>query len=95
MTVRETNIETPMGHAKGTVLSDYVVLAPVLRAGLIMARSGPKNYCPRPRIYHVGLKRDEETLEAKTYYDKLPEALPKRLPRHSARSNAGYRRLGC
>jgi len=75
MNVRETGVETPVGPAKGAVLSDYVIIAPVLRAGLIMAEAAQK-LLPAARIYHVGLKRDEETLEAKSYYDKLPDSLP-------------------
>jgi uracil phosphoribosyltransferase len=75
MNVRQIEIETPVAPTKGVALSDYVILAPVLRAGLIMAESAQK-LLPAARIYHVGLKRDEETLEAKSYYEKLPTSLP-------------------
>ena len=33
MIVRELAVETPVGQAKGSALTDYVILAPVLRAG--------------------------------------------------------------
>jgi len=72
---REVGVETPVGPAKGQALSDYVILAPVLRAGLIMAEAAQK-ILPAARIYHVGLKRDEATLQAQSYYAKLPESLP-------------------
>lgn len=75
MVSRPVAVETPVGPAKGTALTDYVILAPVLRAGLVMAEAAQK-ILPAAKIYHVGLKRDEETLEAKSYYAKLPDSLP-------------------
>jgi uracil phosphoribosyltransferase len=75
LSVREVSIETPVGAAKGVALTDYVILAPVLRAGLILAEAAQK-VLPAARIYHVGLRRDEATLEAISYYAKLPENLP-------------------
>jgi uracil phosphoribosyltransferase len=72
---REIGVETPVGSAKGVVLTDYVILAPVLRAGLILAESAQK-VLPTARVYHVGLRRDEATLQAISYYAKLPESLP-------------------
>jgi uracil phosphoribosyltransferase len=72
---REIGVETPVGSAKGIVLSDYVILAPVLRAGLILAEAAQELF-PAARIYHVGLRRDETTLQAISYYAKLPEAVP-------------------
>jgi len=68
-------VETPVAEADGIALKDYVILAPVLRAGLILAEAAQK-ILPAARIYHVGLKRDEKTLEAISYYAKLPESLP-------------------
>lgn len=72
---REVGVETPVGPGKGVALTDYIILAPVLRAGLVLAEAA-QDLFPNVRIYHVGLKRDEETLEAKSYYAKLPESLP-------------------
>lgn len=72
---REIGVETPVGSAKGTVLSDYLILAPVLRAGLILAEAAQELF-PAARIYHIGLRRDETTLQAISYYAKLPEAVP-------------------
>ncbi|HEY9785056.1 MAG TPA: uracil phosphoribosyltransferase [Candidatus Obscuribacterales bacterium] len=73
--VREVGVETPIGPAKGVALSDYVVLAPVLRAGLVLAEAA-QDLLPNARIYHIGLRRDEETLKAISYYAKLPDSLP-------------------
>ncbi|HEY9679658.1 MAG TPA: uracil phosphoribosyltransferase [Drouetiella sp.] len=75
LNVREVGVQTPVGAAKGTVLTDYLILAPVLRAGLILAEAA-QELMPSARIYHVGLRRDEATLQAISYYAKLPEALP-------------------
>jgi uracil phosphoribosyltransferase len=75
LNARSAGIETPIGPAKGTVLSDYVILAPILRAGLVLAE-GAQQLFPAARVYHVGLRRDENTLEAISYYARLPESLP-------------------
>ena len=75
MKCRDVNVETPVGPAKGHSMTDYVVLAPVLRAGLVMSEAAQR-ILPAARVYHVGLKRDEETLEAKSYYAKLPDSRP-------------------
>lgn len=75
LAVREIGVETPLGPAKGCVLSDYLILAPVLRAGLALSEAAHE-LVPNARIYHIGLKRDETTLEAISYYAKLPDALP-------------------
>jgi uracil phosphoribosyltransferase len=72
---RPTGVETPIGPAKGLVLSDYIILAPILRAGLILADAA-QEILANARIYHIGLHRDEETLQAISYYSKLPDVLP-------------------
>ena len=76
LSTRESGIETPLGPARGVTLTDYVILAPVLRAGLVIAEAA-QGIVPAARTYHIGLKRDEETLEAVSYYAKLPDTLPK------------------
>lgn len=76
LTTREAGVETPLGPAKGVVVTDYVVIAPVLRAGLILAEAAQQIMPATARVYHVGLRRDEETLQAISYYAKLPDKLP-------------------
>lgn len=76
LTMREAGVETPVGPGKGVVLPDYVVIAPILRAGLVLAQAAQDIMPPTARVYHVGLRRDEETLQAISYYSKLPEKLP-------------------
>ncbi len=75
LTTREIKIETPVGKAKGIVLTDYIILAPVLRAGLVLAEEAQK-ILPQAKVYHVGLKRNEKTLEAVSYYSNLPQIAP-------------------
>lgn len=72
---RQVGVETPLGPARGVVISDYVILAPILRAGLILSEAA-QDLIPNAKIYHVGLRRDEATLQAISYYAKLPDALP-------------------
>ncbi len=69
--LREVPIETPMGKATGYELDKPVVLVPILRAGLGMV-DGIQAIIPTAKIGHVGLYRDEETLEPHSYYAKFP-----------------------
>lgn len=69
--LREVPIETPMGQATGYELDKPVVLVPILRAGLGMV-DGIQAIIPTAKIGHVGLYRDEETLEPHAYYAKFP-----------------------
>lgn len=65
-------IETPM--IKGKKLA----VVPILRAGLGMV-DGILSLVPSAKVGHVGMYRDEETLEPKEYYCKLPEDIDQRL----------------
>lgn len=49
-----------------------MVLVPILRAGIGMV-DGVRKMIPTARIGHIGMYRDEETLEPHEYYFKLPE----------------------
>ncbi|MDY2575667.1 MAG: uracil phosphoribosyltransferase [Bacilli bacterium] len=53
-------------------LESKIVLVPILRAGIGMV-DGVRNMIPTARIGHIGMYRDEETLEPHEYYFKLPE----------------------
>ena len=75
LSTRASGVETPMGPAKGAVLTDYVIFAPILRAGLILSEAAQDLFADA-RVYHIGLRRDEQTLKAISYYAKLPDALP-------------------
>ena len=65
---------TPLGEAAGRVLADRIAIVPILRAGLGMA-DGLLDLIPDAEVWHVGLYRDEVTLQPKEYYNKLPKQL--------------------
>jgi uracil phosphoribosyltransferase len=69
----ETSVTTPLDVAPGYVLADQVALVPVLRAGLGMV-DPVWNLIPDAQVGHIGLYRDEETLQPVEYYSKLPAA---------------------
>ena len=66
-----TTVTTPVGPAEQRVPSTDVVAVPVLRAGLGLL-DGVRTVVPTAAVGMVGLERDEETLEAREYYRKLP-----------------------
>lgn len=67
-------IETPMAHMTAYELEKPVVIVPILRAGLGMV-DGIHNIIPNAKIGHIGLYRDEETLQPKAYYQKFPKSI--------------------
>lgn len=68
---REGTVETPLRDAVSLEPSVSVVAVPVLRAGLGLL-DGVLDLIPLAAIGMVGLERDEDTLEARQYYVKLP-----------------------
>lgn len=70
----ETEVETPLAVTKGFVLQKKVVLVPVLRAGLGMM-NGFLKMLPDANIGHIGIQRNEQTLEPQEYYFKAPKHL--------------------
>lgn len=68
-------IETPLMKMNAPKISGKkVVIAPILRAGLGMVE-GLTALIPSARIGHIGMYRDEETLQPQSYYCKLPEGI--------------------
>lgn len=65
------SVVSPMGEAAGFELEDIVGLVPILRAGLGMV-DGVWALMPAAQVWHIGLYRDEETLQPVQYYNKLP-----------------------
>lgn len=72
---RSISVETPMAVTEGQVLlrNDFVLI-PILRAGLGMVE-GIMHLLPDARVGHLGLQRNETTLQAMEYYLKFPENL--------------------
>lgn len=71
---RAVEIRTPMETATGRRLAAQVTVVPVLRAGLGMAE-GVLEVMPEARVGHLGMARDEETLEPIVYLQRLPRDL--------------------
>ncbi|MGF1602381.1 MAG: uracil phosphoribosyltransferase [Thermosynechococcaceae cyanobacterium] len=73
--VIETMVETPLGPAAATIVNPETPIAvvPVLRAGLTLL-DGAQQVLPRASVYHLGLARDEETLQPTCYLNKLPSS---------------------
>jgi len=76
MPLRKTETETPMMRCITSELSRDIVLIPVLRAGLGMV-DGITSLIPTAKIGHVGMYRDHDTLEPKSYYAKFPYRMKK------------------
>lgn len=66
-------VQTPLAEADGFELKDRIGLVPILRAGLGMV-NGIWELMPQAEVWHIGLYRDERTLQPVEYYNKLPVA---------------------
>ena len=66
-----TPVQTPLAETRGARAARPLVLMPVLRAGLAMA-DGILRMFPSAAVGHIGLFRNEETLEPVSYYFRLP-----------------------
>ncbi len=64
-------INTPLEPIVGHTLAEKIGLVPILRAGLGMVE-GVWELMPSAEVWHIGLYRDEETLQPVQYYNKLP-----------------------
>ncbi|MBP1656780.1 MAG: upp [Bacteroidetes bacterium] len=76
--LRKTRVKTPLERTTGYRLADDIVIVPVLRAGLGLI-DGFLDVLPEARVGHVGLYRNEKTLEPVDYYAKFPQGLRKSL----------------
>jgi uracil phosphoribosyltransferase len=68
---REVTVETPLEKTRGRVLSQPITLVPILRAGMAMT-DGILALIPEARVGHIGIYRDESSLEPHEYYAKFP-----------------------
>jgi uracil phosphoribosyltransferase len=69
----ETTVETPLAPCRAQLVDPQkpLVVVPILRAGLALL-DGAQGVLPLASIYHFGMVRDEETLEASCYLNKFP-----------------------
>lgn len=65
------SIETPIGKTKGKNLTKTIIICPILRAGLGMV-NGLEHLLPNAIVSHIGLYRDEITLQPQEYFFKYP-----------------------
>ena len=64
-------IQAPLSKFESPVIAEDFTIVPILRAGLGMVE-GLRSLLPTAKVGHVGLYRDEETLQPVQYYFKLP-----------------------
>ena len=74
----DETIETPLETTTGRFISGKKLgIVPILRAGLGMLE-GILKLVPNAKLGHIGLYRNEKTLEPVEYFCKLPDDLPER-----------------
>ena len=68
-------VETPLETVEQTVVKETsIAIVPTLRAGLGMV-DGILTLFPAAKVGHIGMYRNEETLEPQEYYCKLPQGI--------------------
>jgi uracil phosphoribosyltransferase len=72
--VEEVTIQTPLETMTAKRLAAKVTVVPILRAGLGLAE-GVLEMMPEARLGHLGLARNESTLQPLVYLNKLPKDL--------------------
>lgn len=73
LSLTPATVRTPMGDAKCSKAVETIGVVPVLRAGLGMV-DGVLELLPNVQVWHIGLYRNEETLQPVLYYNRLPKA---------------------
>jgi len=77
--LESVEVETPLEVTTGSHLAGKkLALVPILRAGLGMVE-GITHLVPHARVGHIGMYRNEETLEPVDYYFKIPGSEENRL----------------
>jgi uracil phosphoribosyltransferase len=71
--VAHFRVRTPLEETDGVKLADRIGLVPILRAGLGMV-DAMLELMPTAQVWHLGLFRDERTLQPVEYYNKLPDS---------------------
>ena len=70
----ETTVQTPLTECPATFVNPQVPMGivPIVRAGLVLVEEVQK-VVPLAAVYHLGLVRNESSLEPACYLNKLPE----------------------
>ena len=75
----EIEVKTPLETCKQSIITDdSIVIVPILRAGLGMV-NGVHVLFPLAKVGHIGMYRNEETLEPVVYYCKLPVGIENKM----------------
>jgi len=74
LALNPSTIETPLQTTTGYRLAGGIGVTPILRAGLGLAE-GFREVLSDAQIWHLGLRRDERTLRALEYYNRLPHQI--------------------
>jgi uracil phosphoribosyltransferase len=72
---REVQVTTPLEVTRGALPAKPVVVIAILRAGLGMV-DGFLRLVPDAAIGHLGMRRNEQTLQPEAYYESLPAGIP-------------------
>ncbi len=76
--LEKVTVETPLEKTEQyKVPEESVAIVPILRAGLGMV-NGVHKVFPTARVGHIGMYRNEETLQPQEYYCKLPDGIDKK-----------------
>lgn len=74
LSLKEVEVDTPITKTICKTLSKDVIIVPILRAGLGMV-DGIQMLIPTAKVGHIGMYRDEKTLEPVEYYAKFPKEI--------------------
>lgn len=78
MPLEDVEVKTPVETTTAKQLAGKkVVIVPILRAGLGMV-DGILELIPAAKVGHIGMYRDEETLQPHEYFVKMPDDLGNR-----------------
>ena len=72
--LKEKKIKTPVCETVGYEMNQKIFLVPILRAGIGLV-DGFRDIIPTAKIGHIGMYRDEETLEPIEYYARFPKGM--------------------
>lgn len=76
--LKEIEVETPIATARTNILAGRkLAFVPILRAGIGMM-DGITRLMPAAKVGHIGLYRDEKTLDPVFYYNKMPKDISSR-----------------
>ncbi|MDO9408949.1 uracil phosphoribosyltransferase [Patulibacter sp.] len=75
LATKRGRVTTPLEETDAVRIAGDVVLVPVLRAGLGMLDAF-LDVVPEARVGHIGLERDEVSLQPRRYFERLPEQVP-------------------